>query len=362
VDAFERDGLWETDGATSMVGWLRDRAGIDRRDTARLRATARTLARLPVVAAAAVDGSLSGGQVQAVVRAVPDGAVDVMASQEAGLVPTLAGLTLADTVTVLQAWRARVDADGTDPGVEPVRSLQLSQTIDNRWEASFSLDPEAGAVVDTALRLAATRDLDGEPPRTAAERRADALVDVCRSFLDHQHTKRGGRHRPHLNVIVDTDRDGHPRSAQVVDGPALPARSLDRLVCDCTLHRVVLGADSTILDLGRATRTIPAPLWNGLVIRDRHCRYPGCDRPPHWCDGHHLQPWEHGGETRPDNLVLLCVRHHHHLHKPGWHAKLLPDLTFEVTAPDGTHHTSPAPRTLTRGGDPDGGPPDRGPP
>ncbi|MGE3836250.1 MAG: HNH endonuclease signature motif containing protein, partial [Acidimicrobiia bacterium] len=119
---------------------------------------------------------------------------------------------------------------------------------------------------------------------------------------------------------------------------------------------------STILDLGRATRTIPAPLWNALVIRDRHCRYPGCDRPAHWCDGHHLQPWEHGGATRPDNLVFLCVRHHHHLHEPGWHAKLLPDLALEVTAPDGTHHVSPAPRTLTRGGDPDGGPPDRGPP
>ncbi|MGD9797827.1 MAG: hypothetical protein AB7V15_06955, partial [Acidimicrobiia bacterium] len=35
VGAFERDGLWEIDGATSMVGWLRDRAGVDRRDTAR---------------------------------------------------------------------------------------------------------------------------------------------------------------------------------------------------------------------------------------------------------------------------------------------------------------------------------------
>ena len=38
---------------------------------------------------------------------------------------------------------------------------------------------------------------------------------------------------------------------------------------------------------------------------------------------------------RADNLVLLCSRHHHVLHQPGWHAKLRPDGTFEVTDPEG---------------------------
>jgi hypothetical protein len=34
-------------------------------------------------------------------------------------------------------------------------------------------------------------------------------------------------------------------------------------------------------------------------------------------------------------LVSLCSRHHHLLHLPGWHIKLLPDATVEVTRPDG---------------------------
>ena len=43
----------------------------------------------------------------------------------------------------------------------------------------------------------------------------------------------------------------------------------------------------------------------------------------------------HGGATALDNLVLLCSRHHHLLHTPGWDAKLLPDNALEVTNPQG---------------------------
>jgi predicted restriction endonuclease len=64
---------------------------------------------------------------------------------------------------------------------------------------------------------------------------------------------------------------------------------------------------------------------------------PGCDRPVHWCEAHHVWAWEDGGPTRLDNLVLLCSRHHHLAHKPGWTLKLLVDNNAEViaTTPDG---------------------------
>jgi HNH endonuclease len=29
-----------------------------------------------------------------------------------------------------------------------------------------------------------------------------------------------------------------------------------------------------------------------------------------WCEAHHVVPWTRGGATNPDNLVLLCSRHH----------------------------------------------------
>ncbi len=82
------------------------------------------------------------------------------------------------------------------------------------------------------------------------------------------------------------------------------------------------------------------------MVRDETCRFPGCDRPPVWCEAHHIWPWEDGGPTDQDNLVLLCTRRHHLLHSHGWSMKLLPDATVEVTDPTGTVRTSDPPRRV----------------
>jgi hypothetical protein len=71
--------------------------------------------------------------------------------------------------------------------------------------------------------------------------------------------------------------------------------------------------------------------------------WPGCDRPPAWCEAHHLHWFTNGGPTSIDNLALLCSRHHHRLHQPGWDAKLKPDGTLRVTDPNGTVRTSHPP-------------------
>jgi hypothetical protein len=52
----------------------------------------------------------------------------------------------------------------------------------------------------------------------------------------------------------------------------------------------------------------------------------------------------HDGPTELANLVLLCSRHHHRLHEPGGHAKLLPDASFEVTDRDGRVRNTLPPR------------------
>jgi hypothetical protein len=49
------------------------------------------------------------------------------------------------------------------------------------------------------------------------------------------------------------------------------------------------------------------------------------------------------GRPRLDNLALQCSRHHHLLHTPGWHAKLLPDATLDITDPHGHTHTTTPP-------------------
>ena len=54
------------------------------------------------------------------------------------------------------------------------------------------------------------------------------------------------------------------------------------------------------------------------MIRDGGCRWPGCDRPPGWTQAHHIVEWPDGGLTNLDNLVLLCLTHHHLIHHQHW--------------------------------------------
>jgi hypothetical protein len=146
--------------------------------------------------------------------------------------------------------------------------------------------------------------------------------------------------------VVEIEDLAAGRGGRVVDGPSLDGATVSRLLCDSALHRVVTSGRSAVLDYGTSTRTIPAPLWNAIVIRDEHCRFPGCDRPSMWCEGHHVIWVTDGGTTEPSNLVLLCARHHHRLHQPGWQAKLRPDASFEVIDPHGSVRSTSPPRAL----------------
>ena len=83
----------------------------------------------------------------------------------------------------------------------------------------------------------------------------------------------------------------------------------------------------------------PAIRW-ALVVRDRGCRYAGCDRLVTCTDAHHIVHWADGGPTSLGNLVLLCRYHHHLVHERHHHLKLLPDATVQVTKPNGTVLTS----------------------
>jgi 5-methylcytosine-specific restriction protein A len=127
--------------------------------------------------------------------------------------------------------------------------------------------------------------------------------------------------------------------AWTTDHAWLGTTTVDVFLCDCVIHRV-LRAGSAVLDYGRATHTVPRDLFRAVAARDGGCRHPGCDRKVSWCDAHHIWWWRHQGPTELSNLVLLCSRHHHHVHRYKLQLKLLPDGDLEITYPDGTIRTS----------------------
>jgi len=350
VAAFDREALWELDDATSAVAWLRAR-GLATGDAVGLVKAGRRAAAAPALADAWVDGRLTGGQVKAIVANVSEKAAELFADHAPELIPTVEGLGVAETTAVMRVWQARAEAllDDGEPS-ESVRSLHASETFDGRTELKGSFDRATGAAIRTALRTAETLDDEATGTRTAAERRADALGDICRFFLDHQDTiTERRRHRPHLNVLVDLDDiAGNAAGGITVDGGSLDPEAVRVLLCDSNLHRVITDGPGRILDYGRSTRTAPDALFTALAIRDGHCRLvDGCDRGPAWCDAHHVVPWEDGGETSLDNMVLACSRHHHLLHRQHWRQALARDGTLTIETLDGrtwsTHARGTAP-------------------
>jgi Domain of unknown function (DUF222)/HNH endonuclease len=337
----DRRREYELDGYASMTAWCRTELGWTNQTANRILRHGRRLLDLPVTAGAWLSGRLSDGQIEIVVACVTDRRAPLWRDHEAEVVPLLVPLDLLSTNRAVQDWAAKADAvlDEQEPAEDAAAEAMLVKTLDGRGYLKGTFDAEHTEVVATGLRLADSGDLD-EP---VAKRQGQALVDVFRFFLDHQTTKVGGRHRPHLNVVVDKDALHDSQAGRTLVGVPLPGLVVRKIACDASIHRVIADGVGSILDYGRSTRTIPPAVYTPLVLRDWGCRFPGCDRPADWCEGHHVWHWEDGGPTNLSNLVLLCAKHHHVVHLKGWHLRIDPSGTVEVTEPTGRVRTSDPP-------------------
>jgi hypothetical protein len=165
---------------------------------------------------------------------------------------------------------------------------------------------------------------------------------IVRHYLAFDDTRISPRQLPHVALTM-TLTEMETFHGHYHDGSGADRATMGRLLCDSVISRIIHD-QGIVLDHGRGIRTVPDPLRRVVIERDRHCRFPGCDRPPQWCDAHHNQHWTKGGITALHNLVLLCNRHHHLFHKPGWTSTLEPDGTFTVTNPHGrVTQTKPPP-------------------
>ena len=112
-------------------------------------------------------------------------------------------------------------------------------------------------------------------------------------------------------------------------------------------------AISLPLDVGVATDTVPAHLRRAIAVRDKGCRFPGCDQPPPACHPHHIIPRAAGGPTSLPNLLSLCSFHHLiAVHRWGWLVTLHGDGTVTATSPDRARLLDGAGPRDTTGGPP----------
>ena len=178
-------------------------------------------------------------------------------------------------------------------------------------------------------------------PREAGARCWDALVTLAQHALDTDRVPDSHAVPARLLVTLDhqTLRQGLDAKGVGVtaDGTDLPPGVLRRLACEAEIIPAVLDTDSAVLDVGRLRRLVTPALWAALVLRDRHCTFPDCHRPPVMCHTHHLTHWTNGGKARLDNLALLCGHHHRVIHHTPWEIR----LNAKTEDPNSNHHPNP---------------------
>ncbi|WP_338091282.1 HNH endonuclease signature motif containing protein [Planosporangium flavigriseum] len=327
-------------GAPNTAAWLRDRYRVKKETALRLVRLAAALERdLPVTADALADGDINVEQVDEIAKAVAVLPAEHRAAAEKRLVDDAAtfgpqqlkilGNRILEVVAPDEAEaRAREAMERAEERAFLGRDLRLSEVPgENRVRLSGWLDRESAAQVRAAIDpLSAPRPSAGEPDvRTPGQRRVDALVEVCRIALACGELPANGGDRPQVVVTVGIDTLRQQVGAATLDdGSSLSAAAARRLACDAALLPAVLGSAGQVLDVGREQRLIKGPLRRALVLRDRGCAFPGCDRPPRWTDGHHIVHWADGGTTSLDNAVLLCGYHHRQVHHSPWQIRINP--------------------------------------
>jgi hypothetical protein len=313
---------------------------------------------LPQVAAAIASGEVSAEQVDVIVEAIgkiPDTApVEAVPVVEGVLVEAArfeAPRALRRTAHELLA-RLAPDDESAEQRRERNRGFTLSPLPDGWSRASGRLTPLLTAQLQAVLdALAAPRPAeDGTPdPRSPEQRRHDGLAEAIDWVLRSDQAPEGaGGHAP-VSVLATTTMSELTKAAglaadldvsalvaesgqdlgellastssglaMLAHGQLISARTLLSWSCEAQVVPVVFSDSGGVLSYGRKRRFASPGQRLALAARDRGCSFPGCDRPPAWCQAHHVQEWIKDGPTDLDNLCLVCTYHHRNFAHAGW--------------------------------------------
>ncbi len=171
------------------------------------------------------------------------------------------------------------------------------------------------------------------------QRFADALVDMAEHCLASgagpwKRRRTGQRYQVMLtigrNELAAQQSAGGARYHVDPDW-GIDEEDARNIACDADLTEFIQDARGKLLNYERRRRIVPARLLRALKLRDHNrCRFPGCAH-QRYVEAHHVRHWIDGGETRLENLVLLCGAHHRLLHHGAFHITIEDDDVIFVS-------------------------------
>jgi hypothetical protein len=244
------------------------------------------------------------------------------------------------------AHRARQLRDELDAAGIPIReaerrserSFRITVLPNGMGRAVWVMDPETLASVKDVYDRATSPKLGGvrftspegaqrvkqimADTRTPVQLASDAMEQLIRLGAGTNPQFLLGSGAPMVKVIVTKvafdERAGHGRLEGHTD--AISIQNVERQRCAGGTVGITFDHDGQPLDVGREQRLFTKRQRLALAVRDGGCMAPGCDRPPSWCESHHIEYWARDhGHTNTGNGILLCKHHHLLIHNNKWH-------------------------------------------
>jgi len=234
--------------------------------------------------------------------------------------------------------RDELDAAGVADREEALRDkrfLRLTPQSDGMTRLFGLLDPESAALVSDAVdcvtspRRGGPRFVDSEEQaraeaivddsRTTEQIAVDALVDMVRIAGAADKGRVFGVRKPGVRVVVDARDLAAGEGVAHIEGQAsaVSVQTAERIAC-ATGYVPVVYLPGGPIDVGLTQRLFTERQRVALAVIWGGCAVEGCDRPPSWCEAHHVDHWEDGGPTDIANGILLCRHHHMLIHNNGW--------------------------------------------
>ena len=349
----DASGLAKTRGASSTGAMLAGAFGGDRKVGDQMVNMGKALEIASRTEDALARGQIGPSQAAIIAGAVADLPDDTTPEQKQACEDTLIGDAGRYNLKDLRSRSKRVtDQFKPAPEVDAIENESLERQEKDAWRrAEFWLANDGDGTYRGGFRI----------PEAQADKLLAAIQAISAPRRDHLHDHTPGaesyydkdlnhRHRlgmgfaelcDHLptdklpgkgglgaTLIVRLDHDtliNGIKAATLSTGTRISASQARLMACNAGIIPQVFNGKSLPLDHGHEQRLFTKTQRQALAARDGGCTFPGCDRPPGWCEAHHWRArWADGSETKLEDGVLICPFHHRTVHERGWAIRMSP--------------------------------------
>lgn len=350
VAAADRSRRYLADGHRTVTSWQQAVVNCGRATAVARTRSARLAQRAPEVANRLVDGTVGVEQVRALARLSSNRrCAERLFDESEGWIQQLLDyatvMPVANFQLVLNRWEQLADDDGAGRDRAHRRRHVHLSIVGDVAVLKGQFDAATGLVLKEILGAFEQAEFTaeaqgGDISRSAAQRRADALVAVF-----HQAIGGASNVSVEVNLVVDADNlehmlrkepldPGPGARCDTIDGIAVPPSAIMAAALVGRVRAVVMDRRGVVIALGRRQRLFTGAVRDAARLQGLRCIWPGCGSP--FSDIDHMVGWSHGGDTDPRNAAALCGHHNRWKFEHRYSIERVDRGRYVIRRPDGS--------------------------